>query len=91
PFFSGGACALAAMRLRSSLEDTGEFTRTLNARDKRGTRAELSKHPRAVLTVGGLTMGGTIAFYTYSLYMQTFLVHTVGMSKHDATLVSAAS
>ncbi|WP_058035134.1 MFS transporter, partial [Burkholderia pseudomallei] len=91
PFFIGAACALAAMRLRSSMEETGEFKRTLNARDKRGTLAELSKHPRAVLTVVGLTMGGTIAFYTYSIYMQKFLVNTVGMSKHDATLVSAAS
>jgi MHS family alpha-ketoglutarate permease-like MFS transporter len=36
-------------------------------------------------------MGGTIAFYTYSIYMQKFLVNTVGLSKHDATLISAAS
>ena len=91
PFFIGAAAALAAMRLRSTMEETGEFEKAKHKKDRRGSLAELRKHPRAVLTVVGLTMGGTIAFYTYSIYMQKFLVNTVGMSKHDATLVSAAS
>ncbi|MBN3762090.1 MFS transporter [Burkholderia sp. Ac-20365] len=91
PFFIGAVAALAAMRLRASMEETGEFEKAKDKKDRRGTLAELRKHPRAVLTVVGLTMGGTIAFYTYSIYMQKFLVNTVGMSKHDATLVSAAS
>ena len=94
PFFIGAAGALAAMRLRASMEETGEFEqarRVQHKREKQNALAELRKHPRAVLIVVGLTMGGTIAFYTYSIYMQKFLVNTVGMSKHDATLVSAAS
>ena len=28
------------------------------------------KHPKAVLTVVGLTLGGTVAFYTYTTYLQ---------------------
>ncbi|RKP46060.1 MFS transporter [Trinickia fusca] len=91
PFFVGAACALLALRLRSSMEETGEFQKAREKREKRGALAELRKHPRAVLTVVGLTMGGTIAFYTYSIYMQKFLVNTVGMTKHEATFVSAAS
>jgi MHS family alpha-ketoglutarate permease-like MFS transporter len=94
PFFIGAAGALVAMRLRSSMEETGEFEKSRGAKKKQGKQnalAELRKHPRAVLVVVGLTIGGTIAFYTYSIYMQKFLVNTVGMSKHDATLVSAAS
>ncbi|WP_109481023.1 MFS transporter [Paraburkholderia sp. C35] len=91
PFLIGAAAALGAMRLRATMEETGEFEKARNKKERRGTLAELRKHPRAVLTVVGLTMGGTIAFYTYSIYMQKFLVNTVGMSKHDATLVSAAS
>ena len=94
PFFIGAAGALVAMRLRSSMEETGEFEKSRGAQkkqDKQNALAELRKHPRAVLVVVGLTIGGTIAFYTYSIYMQKFLVNTVGMSKHDATLVSAAS
>lgn len=91
PFFIGAACALAGMRLRATMEETGEFEKARKTRKARGTLAELAKHPRAVLTVVGLTMGGTVAFYTYSIYMQKFLANTVGMSKLDATLVSGAS
>ena len=48
-------------------------------------------HPKAVLTVIGLTLGGTVAFYTYSIYMQKFLANTAGLSKNSATLISAAT
>jgi MHS family alpha-ketoglutarate permease-like MFS transporter len=47
----------------------------------------LKKHPRAVLTVVGLTLGGTLAFYTYTTYMQKFLVNTVHLSKEQSTLI----
>jgi MHS family alpha-ketoglutarate permease-like MFS transporter len=44
-----------------------------------------------VLTVIGLTMGGTLFFYVFTTYMQQYLANTVGLSKADATLVSASS
>jgi MFS transporter, MHS family, alpha-ketoglutarate permease len=37
------------------------------------------------------TMGGTLAFYTYTTYMQKYLVNTVGMSISDSTTISAAT
>jgi MHS family alpha-ketoglutarate permease-like MFS transporter len=37
----------------------------------------------------GLTVGGTVAFYTFTTYMQKFLVNTSGFSKDNATLISA--
>ncbi len=40
------------------------------------------------MTVIGLTLGGTLAFYTYSTYMQKFLVNTVGLVNADATLIT---
>src|SRR5207244_3513231 len=51
----------------------------------------LARHPRAIATVVGLTMGGTVAFYTYTIYMQKFLVNTVGLTRDQSTLVSANS
>jgi MHS family alpha-ketoglutarate permease-like MFS transporter len=48
----------------------------------------LKEHPRAVLTVVGLTMGGTLAFYTYTTYMQKFLVNTVHLTKERSTLLT---
>ena len=90
PFFIGALCALIAMRMRSHMEETQSFTAAKDNK-KRGTLAELAKHPRAVATVVGLTLGGTVAFYTYSIYMQKFLANTVGLSKDQATLVSGAT
>ena len=43
------------------------------------------------LIVVGLTMGGTVAFYTYTTYMQKFLVNTAGLSKDTSTVISAAT
>ncbi|MGI8635792.1 MAG: MFS transporter, partial [Segetibacter sp.] len=47
----------------------------------------LKRHPRAVITVVGLTLGGTLAFYTYSTYMQKFLVNTVHLTKDRSTII----
>ena len=49
---------------------------------------ELLRHPKAILLVFGLTMGGTTAFYTYTTYMPTFLVNTVKLTRDQATQIS---
>ena len=36
-------------------------------------------------------MGGTLAFYTYSTYMQKYLINSVGMTKDTSTMISAAT
>jgi MHS family alpha-ketoglutarate permease-like MFS transporter len=43
------------------------------------------------MQVVGLTLGGTVAFYTYSTYMQKFLVNTVGLTKDESTLLTFSS
>ncbi|WP_407941585.1 MFS transporter [Noviherbaspirillum galbum] len=91
PFFIGALCAIAAMGLRGKMDETREFKKAKTGAQDRGTLRALFSHPKAVLAVIGLTMGGTVAFYTYTTYMQKFLVNTVGLGKDQATLVSAAS
>ena len=90
PFAVGAACALIAMALRGSMEETDSFKR-VEKKKERGAIKALLAHPRAILAVVGLTMGGTVAFYTYTTYMQKFLINTVGLPKDQATLVSAAA
>lgn len=58
---------------------------------KRGTLKALREHPREFFTVVGLTLGGTVAFYTCTTYMQKFLVNTVGFSKDTANLLATVS
>ena len=89
PFFFGAMLSLVALYLRKNLAETQAFEQQKNhTSNNKGTLKELLKHPKAVIKVIGLTLGGTLAFYTYTTYMQKFLVNTMQMNKEDATLMS---
>jgi MHS family alpha-ketoglutarate permease-like MFS transporter len=92
PFAIGALCALTALYLRRTMVETELFVQH-HAEAVRGesTLRKLLRHPRELLTVAGLTMGGTLAFYTYTTYMQKFLVNSAGMGKDTATAISAAA
>ena len=89
PFVIGAILSVIALYLRSSLQETPSFA-LLQAQkaSQKGTIRELLKHPKAILTVVGLTLGGTLAFYTYTTYMQKFLVNTVHLTKAQSTMLS---
>ncbi|WP_118951671.1 MFS transporter [Taibaiella helva] len=91
PFAFGALLSVIALYLRRNLDETHAFERQQKQEEKKGTIGELMKHPRALLTVVGLTLGGTLAFYTYTTYMQKFLVNTVQLSKEQSTLISFLS
>ncbi len=92
PFAFGAILAVVALYLRKNLEETQAFENQKNhTSSRKGTLKELLKHPKAVFTVIGLTLGGTLAFYTYTTYMQKFLVNTMHMSKEQSTLMSFAT
>jgi MHS family alpha-ketoglutarate permease-like MFS transporter len=88
PFAIGAILAVTAMYLRRSLQESVTVSTDKKATSNRGTIKALAAHPKAVLTVIGLTIGGTLAFYTFTTYMQKFLVNTAGFTKNSATLVS---
>jgi MHS family alpha-ketoglutarate permease-like MFS transporter len=82
PFVIGALLAVTAFYLRRNMEETEAFRHTNNKpAAKKGSLRELFHHPKAVLTVAGLTLGGTLAFYTYTTYMQKFLVNTVHLAR----------
>lgn len=89
PFAIGAVLSVVALYLRSNLHETPSFeSKKQTSTAKKGSISELLRHPRAVLTVVGLTLGGTLAFYTYTTYMQKFLVNTVQLSKEQSTKIS---
>jgi MHS family alpha-ketoglutarate permease-like MFS transporter len=94
PFIVGAALAVVAVAMRRGLEETSAFEKDRASRPPQSAAATmrgLMAHPRAVLTVVGLTAGGTVAFYTFTTYAQKFLVNTAGFSKSDATYINAIS
>lgn len=90
PFIVGALLSLVALYLRSNMHETESFKKHEHDNDnsKNGTLKELLKHPKALAIVVGLTLGGTVAFYTYSTYMQKFLVNTVHLGKTQATTIT---
>ncbi len=96
PFAIGALAAVAALWLRRNMAETESFARSeadASAAQQRrqGTLRVLLQHPRALLTVVGLTMGGTLAFYTYTTYVHKFLVNSAGLSTQAAALVNAST
>lgn len=92
PFVIGAILSIVALYLRANLHETEAFENKKQvSENKKGTIQELLKYPKALLTVVGLTLGGTLAFYTYTTYMQKFLVNTVHLTKEQSTLISFVS
>jgi MFS transporter, MHS family, alpha-ketoglutarate permease len=90
PFAIGALLSVFGLYLRRNLEETDAFKKaSLNQRGS--LMKELLKHPKQILLVFGLTMGGTTAFYTYTTYMPTFLVNTVKLTRDQATQISFIS
>ncbi|MBY6241002.1 MFS transporter [Methylosinus sp. Sm6] len=88
PFAIGAALALFAFVMRRDLDETHAFAAT---KARRSALAELTAFPREALTVVGLTMGGTLAFYVYTTYVQKFLKLSAGLNDAQTTWVSAGS
>jgi MFS transporter, MHS family, alpha-ketoglutarate permease len=91
PFFIGAILSLVALYLRKNLHESEAFEKQSTKKHKEGSMRTLLKYPKAIAIVVGLTLGGTIAFYTYTTYMQKFLVNTVGLSKSQSTLLTFCS
>jgi MFS transporter, MHS family, alpha-ketoglutarate permease len=89
PFVVGAGAALVAVWLRRSLEET-TTARSRRSRDA-GSFAGLWKHRRAFVTVLGFTAGGSLSFYTFTTYMQKYLVNSVGMHAKTASSVMTAA
>jgi MHS family alpha-ketoglutarate permease-like MFS transporter len=88
PFLVGAACAVLVFFLRRSLVETEAF-QAVSAEEHQGLMKRLLSHPRALWTVLALSAGGSLAFYTFTTYMQKYLVLTAGWTKPQATTVSA--
>ena len=85
PFVVGALTALIALYLRKSLHET----QTASARkaEHAGTIRGAWQHKGAFLRVIGFTAGGSLIFYTFTTYMQKYLVNTAHMETKTASNV----
>ncbi len=91
PFAIGGLLAIFAAVMRSTLVETESYLAAKKLRPQESSIRQLLHYPPEVLLVIGLTMGGTAAFYTYTIYMQKFLKLSVKLTDLETTAVTAGS
>jgi metabolite-proton symporter len=88
PFFIGAAAAVVAFYLRRGLAETASAES--RKRSDAGTIRGVLRYPRSFLIVLGITAGGSLVFYTFTTYMQKYLVNTAGMDAKTASAVMTA-
>ncbi|WP_455425445.1 MFS transporter [Dryocola sp. LX212] len=85
PFAIGAVLAVVALYLRRSLDETSDKS-TREHKDA-GTLGGLWKNRRAFIMVLGFTAAGSLSFYTFTTYMQKYLVNTSGMHANVASVL----
>ena len=84
PFVIGAITAVVALLLRRTLQET--TTEASRQREGAGSIRELFRHHKAAfITVLGYTSGASLVFYTFTTYMQKYLVNSAGMSIRTAS------
>lgn len=91
PFFVGTAFSIAGYFIISRIAESQTFTEYRKHAVRINPLRALMRHPKAVARVAGMTIGGTVAIYTYTIYMQKFLVNSAGISKSTSSLVSTCT
>jgi MHS family dicarboxylic acid transporter PcaT-like MFS transporter len=89
PFVIGAVSSLVVFYLRRSMIETAV------AKDMRrkeaGSISGLLHHKRALTLVLAFTAGGSLYFYTFTTYMQKFLVVSASMSPETVNFIMTAS
>lgn len=89
PFALGAVLAIVALWLRRQLDETSQKeTRTLK---EAGSFKGLWRNRKAFVMVLGFTAAGSLSFYTFTTYMQKYLVNTAGMSANLASVIMTAA
>ncbi|MGM0348272.1 MFS transporter [Streptomyces sp. Adlamb9] len=88
PFVVGALGAAVVFYLRRTMLESEVYDEDASAAEERGTLRALWRYRREAFLVIALTMGGTVAYYTYTTYLTKYLSNSAGLSKDTATLVS---
>ncbi|AZQ39776.1 MFS transporter [Streptomyces cyaneochromogenes] len=95
-FVVGAAGAIVVLWLRRGMDESESYERAAAEEGEkgagdgpaRGSLRMLLSYPRQCMVVVGLTMGGTLFFYTYTTYLQKFMVNTSGIAKPTAAWIN---
>ncbi|WP_416426712.1 MFS family transporter [Pseudomonas sp. App30] len=86
PFVVGAIAAVISLLLRRTLKETTS-AETRKDKDAGSIVGLFRNHTPAFITVLGYTAGGSLIFYTFTTYMQKYLVNTAGMTAKTSSFV----
>ncbi len=86
PFVVGAIAAVISLLLRRTLKETTS-AETRQDKDAGSIVGLFRNHTPAFITVLGYTAGGSLIFYTFTTYMQKYLVNTAGMTAKTSSFV----
>lgn len=89
PFVLGAVLSLVGFWIRQGAQETRSAEQQEAPRP--GLFEALRRHPRESLLIGGITAGGTIAYYTWTSYLPTYAELNAGIEKSDALLAGTIS
>ncbi|AMT88879.1 MULTISPECIES: MFS family transporter [Pseudomonas] len=89
PFFIGAVSAVVVVYLRRSMHETAS-KKEMN-REGAGSLRGMFKHKRAVALVIAFTIGGSLYFYTFTTYMQKFLVISAGFDAQTVSFIMTSA
>jgi len=89
PFFMGAVGAVVVVYLRRAMTETASIKEM--HRKEAGSIKGLMVHKRAALLVVLFTAGGSLWFYTFTTYMQKFLVVSGGFERETVSLIMTSA
>ncbi|MDF3290352.1 MFS transporter [Streptomyces silvisoli] len=89
PFLFGAVISLVGFWIRRGAVETRSEEQGKAPRP--GLFEALRQYPRASLLICGITVGGTIAYYTWTTYLPTYATVNAGFNKGDALTAGTIS
>lgn len=90
PFLLGAVGAVVVVYLRRAMIETAN-AKDIGKKDAGSLRGLLKNHPRAVALTVFITMGCSLYFYTFTTYMQKFLVVSAGLPASTVSFIMTSS
>ncbi|MFI0710317.1 MFS transporter [Streptomyces inhibens] len=100
-FLIGALLSLLGLWIRRGAQETlpqalnavraGETPTDQRAAERPGLFEALRRHPRQSLLICGITVGGTIAYYTWTTYLPTYAQVNAGFDKGESLTVGTLS
>lgn len=93
PFVIGAVLAVMVFWLRRNINETTAFVKTEGEQDRGKTMLLFMKYPKATAVVFILSAAGSMSFYSFTTYMQKFLINSAagpageGFSRGEAAQI----